>query len=245
MLKKIVAALLLCWWLTCCADVSCAALAETVSFARITEDDVYLFASESDDQRLFVLEKSYYLQIQAETDRMYFVYIMQNEEDFPLISGYVYKSQVSDCLSAPVAPLYPTEKIAVLGGSAPLRQSPTPSALPVITAVNTQKLSYYGSIVNYGTTWYYVYYGGKFGYVDAETVSAPQISPHPTPLPSRPAVTTPSETEPPTTETPTEPTPTSEILLIVFVVVLAVGVTLALFLPGNLKKKNAVFDQDI
>ena len=50
-----------------------------------------------------------------------------------------------------------------------------------------------------------------------------------------------SQTQTPQTD---KGAPASEILLTVFVVVLAAGLTLALFLPGNTRKKK-VFEQDI
>lgn len=221
--------------------------AETVEWARITEDDVYLFATESDAQRNFVLEKSYYVEILGETERMYMVAVMQNQTDFPRITGYVYKSQVTLCAVPPVSPYYPTIKLTVTAGSAAIRLSPLSSATAALTATNSQQLSYYGSIISYGKTWYYVQYAGCFGYVDPSLVTPPNVPLHPTPLPSKPAVTPPStqDTDPEPNETQQNATPASEILLIVFVVVLAVGLTLALFLPGNVKKKNNVFDQDI
>lgn len=225
------------------------AQAEAVGWARIIEDDVYLYSTMDSDKKTFALEKSYYVEILGEAEQMYFVAVMQNDTDFPKITGYVYKSQVTLCAVLPIAPYYPTVKVTVTSNSAPIRLSPLPSANSELTATNTQQLSYYGEIVSYGTSWYYVYYGGSFGYVEASNVSQPNIPLHPTPLPSKPAATvpsTPSTTEPTDEPSTVSASPTSEILLIVFVVVLAVGLTLALFLPGNIKKRDSnVFEQDI
>lgn len=224
------------------------AQAETISWARIVDDEVYLYSTAGSDKKMFELEKSYYVEILDEADNMYFVAVMQNETDFPRITGYVYKAQVTLCDIAPIAPYYPTEKVTVTGNSATIRLSPLPTANAELTATNTQRLSYYGTRISNGTTWYFVYYGGCFGYVEASAVTAPSIVLHPTPLPNtQSSVTpsTPSVNDPVEDPTPSSTSPTSEILLIVFVVVLAVGLTLALFLPGNVKKKDTVFEQDI
>ena len=241
----VVVALILSVALSATIIVANFAEAEGVMWARVVNDGVYVYATEEDDERLFVAEKSYYLQIFDETERMYFVYVQPDGGNFPVIGGYVYKSQVKLCDVPPIRPAYPAEKLTVTSGSAAVRTSPLPSAKTEIAAVNRQTVCYYGSIESYGSVWYYVYYGGKHGYVNAQDVSAPNIALHPTPLPSKPTVALPSDDTVEPVQPPSDPTPASEILLIVFVVVLAVGLTLALFLPGNLKKKNTVFEQDI
>ncbi|MBQ8873045.1 MAG: hypothetical protein IJ032_03745, partial [Clostridia bacterium] len=99
----------------------------------------------------------------------------------------------------------------------------------------------------YNTLWHYVYYGGKFGYVLADTVSSPVVSKHPTPLPQDYPVVLPNppaEGDSDTVVEPNPPTLTAEITLIIFVVLLAIGLALSLFLPGN-NKHNNVFDESI
>lgn len=229
--------------------ISCGkiAYADTGEWARIVLDDVYLYATEDTKKQLFVLEKSYYVSIIDETEDMYEVAVMpENNKEFVRITGWVRKSDVSKC-SAPVEPCYPTVKIAVKGNSADLMPTPDPSAQPSFTIANPQQMCYYGKIVSYGKTWYYVRFAGSNGYVEASSVTNPDIQLHPTPLPQTPANTVPTTPSTDTTPDPTQESklPASEILLIVFIVVLAVGLTLALFLPGNFKRKNTVFEQDI
>lgn len=223
------------------------AYADTADWARIIEDDTNLYATEDCTKVMFVLEKSYYVRILSESGGILMVSVMQNETDFPEIIGYVRKSEIELTLVDPIMPYYPTEKLTVTSDSATLRLSPLTSAETVRVATNTQKLSYYGKIEYYGKSWYYVCYVGKFGYVEVGSVSAPNIPLHPTPLrneipsvPSVPSTTIPSDDDP-----TKNAMPTSEILLMVFVILLAVGLTLALFLPGNIKKKDSVFEQDI
>ena len=217
-------------------------------WVRVEDDEVRLYDNSDSGKAICELQKSYYLQVWGEENGMYLVSIMQNQSGFPTITGYVWKMEVKVCDKAPIAPYYPTETLTVKSDSAQLRLSPVPSAETVITVTNTQKVSFYGEISSYGHTWYYVCYFGKFGYVTADTVTQPVIALHPTPLDTAvvaPPSNTPNETpQEPTTTTPTGST--TEIFLIIFVAVLAVGISLALFLPGNLKKRDKdMFDKDI
>lgn len=222
------------------------AYAETTYYwARIVKDNVNLYATDELDKVIFVLEKSYYVEILTEQDNKLFVSVMSNGDGFPTVCGYVRKIEVELCEVPPLSPVYPTVKLTVTADSAQLKLLPLPSSENVVAAVNSQKLSYYGRVNSYGTTWYYVYVGGKFGYVEKSAVLPPQIELHPTPLVKDTPVFNP--TDPGEPQTPANKndgfSPAAEILLIVFVVLLAVGLTLALFLPGNLKKN--VFDEDI
>lgn len=231
-----------------CCSYNGVAFAETpVRWVRITKNDVHLYSTSDSSKIMFTLEKSYYVEVLSDVDNMYFVAVMQNDTDFPRITGYVRKSEVEICNVPPLAPYYPTVKITVTSSSAAIKLSPLPSAMTELTATNTQQLSYYGKMDYYGITWYYVYYAGTFGYVETTFVTVPNVPLHPTPLiseqiPSTPTDDTPTNTEPSNDDTPASPT--SEILLMVFVVLLAIGLTLALFLPGN-GKKQSVFDQEI
>lgn len=230
--------------------ISCGkiAYAETNNWARVLADGVYLYATEDAKQKLFELEKSYYVNVIEETDNMYRVAVMpENNQEFVQIIGWVQKKSVSTC-SAPVEYCYPTVKLTVIGESVDLKHLPDPTSQASCSIVYPQQMCYYGSITSYGKTWYYVRYAARFGYVEASFVTEPNIALHPTPLPQSPDSSVPSTTTPSTDTTyepPTTNSPTSEILLIVFIVVLAVGLTLALFLPGNFRKRSNVFEQDI
>ena len=215
------------------------------SWARVVKDNVNLFTDETLGRVMFTLEKSYYVKIISEQDNTLFVSVTTDNADFPTICGYVRRIEAELCELPPLSPVYPTVRLTVTSDSAQFKLLPLPSAENVIVAVNGQKLNYYGEINSYGTTWYYVYAGGRFGYVEKGKTSAPQIELHPTPIVKDEPVFNPDDPNEP--EKPEDKkdgmTPAAEILLIVFVVLLAVGLTLALFLPGNLKK--SVFDQDI
>lgn len=218
-------------------------------WARVTQDNVLLYANEDCSKAVVTLEKSYYLQIIQQNADTLFVSVADNTDGFCQICGYVKTDSVTLCQTVPVQPLYPKVKLTVTADCACLRLSPLPSAEVIITATNTQKLYYYGTITDYGKTWYYVSYANKFGYVDSVTVTPPQVPLHPTPLqPAKPTVApidpTTSTEQPSQERSNNSKTPTAEILLLVFVVLLAGGLTLALFLPIN-SKRNDVFDSDI
>ncbi len=238
---------LLCALVCVCFCFPTSAFAEyDCNWVRVTEDEVRLYANCNNSKAVFILQKSYYLQVLSEENGMYLVSVMQNEKDFPQICGYVWKAEVEKCSENPEPPYYPTEKVTVSTDSAQLKLSPVPSAETVLTVTNTQTVSFYGEITSYGQTWYYVYYGGKFGYVAANSVTKPVIALHPTPLVTEPVVA-PPQTEPSEDDTPADSNTSggiTEILLIAFVVALAVGICLALFLPGNVKKRE-IFDKDI
>lgn len=217
-------------------------------WARVVKDNVNLYANQNADKVIVTLEKSYYVQILQELSTMYQVTIAGGDSLFPPICGYVRKIEVQPCMSYPVAPTYPTLLITVTGSATLLRLSPLPSAQIVMTATNTQQLCYYGKTNSYGVTWYYVYYCGKFGYVTTEDVSPVNVPLHPTPMPSKPTSVTPLPSENTSTTDDTPPSasqaisPKAEIMLIVFVVLLAVALTLALFLPNNCAPRQNIVD---
>ena len=231
------------------------AYAAEAKYVRILDEGVCLFASEDSSKVLFTLEQTYYLEVLEQTENGYCVSVMDGSAGFPQIFGYVFKNEVAGQTETPTLPHYPQVKIAVSENSATLRLSPTPSAQVVATALNTQSMSYYGSIFGYDKLWHYVWYCGKFGYVEASEVSAPQISPHPTPLPSKPTVNpiTPNDGEEPTDNdgnpTDAKTSPTAEIVMIVFVILLAVTLTTCAFFPfgkkQDAKNRRNVFDDDI
>ena len=240
-MKKIAIVVMLIFLLT----LPTFAQAEGTRWARIVRTDTYLYATEDCSKQLFALEKSYYAEILQELDKTYFVKVVTQDKSFPNLCGYVLKNEVRVQENAPDEPLYPTEKLVVKSNSAMLRLSPTPSAEIVIVASNTQKICYYGKAVGYGQSWYYVYFAGEFGYVLADDVTEPNIDLHPTPIDIPQDIPT---VAPPTDDiTPEVPqegiSPTAEIILTVFVSLLAVAITCSLFLP--VKSKKQVFDGDI
>lgn len=222
--------------------------ADGTEWVRVCEEGVFLYANNYSQKVLCILQKSYYLRIVKREDSMLLVSIMGDNADFPSITGYVWATQVKEVKSAPATPYYPTVYVTVSGDSAAVKLSPVPSADTLVVAANTQKLSFYGEIISYGETWYYVCFADKFGYVRSTSVTTPVIAAHPTPVEDPVPVVNPTPDDP--TNEPDQPaTDTTslgaEIVLIVFVVLLALGLALAVILPGNIKKRNDVFDGNI
>lgn len=225
----------------------CALADDGYEWVRITDDGVFLYANNYSSKVLCILHKSYYLRVISRGEDMLQVSVPTGTAAFPTIVGYVWASQVKTVKTTPLAPYYPTETLTVIADSAPVLLSPVPSAETLLVAANTQQMSFYGEVISYGATWYYVYCGGKFGYVRCDCVTSPQIQPHPTPLEEAKPTVNPNPSE--DDETPPADLPATsgaEILLIVFVVVFALGIALAIVLPGNVKRKgNDLFDKDI
>lgn len=221
---------------------------EVYEWVRVTEEGVFLYANNYSSKVLCILQKSYYLRVVSRESEMLLVSIMGDNAYFPAIVGYVWASQVKNVKSTPLTPYYPTETLTVCADSAAIMMSPVPSSDTLLVAPNTQRLSFYGEIISYGETWYYVYCGGKFGYVRTSQVTSPNIAPHPTPLEDAKPVVNPDPSEPADREpTVTPATSGAEIILIVFVVLFALGLALAVILPGNVRHKGAndVFDKNI
>ncbi len=232
--KLLIFLLLIC--LTATVATPTEVCAETPRWVRVVEDDVPLYTNANGNKVTFILQKSYYLTVSAEVNGYYRVELMSNATLFPTIVGYVKISDVVESEEAPVTPYYPEKTIYVSADSATLKLSPLESAETVITATNTQSVSYYGSITSENKQWYYVYYCGRFGYAEADCFTAPNITMHPTPLPETPSVVPPDTGTTPPDETPADNT--AEAILIVFVVVLAVGLVVAVFTPAKTSKRH-------
>lgn len=229
--KLLILVLLCC--LTACIYLNGTALASTPQWVRIVDDNVKLYTNANASKVTFELAKSYYLVVTAEVNGYYRVELMGNTLLFPTIVGYVNKSDVQEVTETPVTPLYPEQTLYVNSDSATLRLSPLDSAEIVITATNTQSVSFYGEITSQGETWYYVYYCGRFGYAPSSCFTNPNIGLHPTPLPQEPDNPPDNNTNPPGEIT--KPDSTAEAILIVFVVALAVALVVAIFAP---QRKN-------
>ncbi len=214
---------------------------DTDLWVRITDGNTELYTNASTLKVTCLLEKSYYVKVIDEKSDYYLVELMSNTELFPKITGYVLKNRVTVADSTPQYPYYPTETVKVKENSAPVRFSPLDNAEIMVVATNTQTMSYYGKINGSGKVWYYVYYNNIFGYVESTDVTAPDIQLHPTPLPDENEPSTPinpDDSGDPTDQLPENDT-LAQVLLTVFVILLAVGLVLAMFLPGNIRRNTS------
>lgn len=223
------------------------AFADTPLWVRIVKEGTMLYTNASSNKITCVLEYSYYLKVLSEQGNFYLVELMPNTSTFPKITGYVLISEVEECDAAPVEPTYPTVTIRVSASNAQLFLSPLTTSEVLFSATNTQSLSYYGEIEANGNEWYYVYYCGVFGYVLQNCVTQPAVAAHVTPIKTEepvvvdtPVDTTPVETEPQQTVVNDNNTT----YLIVFVVLLACGLMLAVFLPSDKKQNKPVYFEE-
>lgn len=107
------------------------ALADTVSWVRITQDNTRFYRNPTnmDADIMFELEKSYYLKVVSEQSYFYQVELMDNGNGFVKIYGYVKKTDVTPCDTVPELPLYPAVYISVT------------AATPYCTAPAARRLS--------------------------------------------------------------------------------------------------------
>ncbi len=110
-------------------------------WARIVKDNVNLYTDESLERVMFTLEKSYYVKIISEQDNTLFVSVINNNDDFPTICGYVRRIETEACEIPPLSPVYPAVQLTVTEDSAPLKLMPLPSAENVIVAVKDKSLT--------------------------------------------------------------------------------------------------------
>lgn len=225
----------------CCIYVVPTATAETKpTYVRVIDNSTPLYTNADTRKTTCLLHKSYYLMVVSATLDLYQVTIFSDTADFPTISGYVKKDDVLLVDYIPTNPLYPAISLTVTATSANIHFSPKQSSTVEMSAVATQTLKYYGSIVDDGSIWHYVYIAGTHGYILSSKTTSPNVPLHPTPLETD-ANTTPTD---PDTDgsggtTPTNPVvSTSEILLIIFVILLSIGLVLVLLVPQRKKQKN-------
>lgn len=161
------------------------ALADTVSWVRITQDNTRFYRNPTnmDADIMFELEKSYYLKVVSEQSYFYQVELMDNGNGFVKIYGYVKKTDVTPCDTVPELPLYPAVYISVTGSNAILYSACSTASQPLCSVFYGQQLNYYGSMTVANSKWYFVKTGETFAYINSAYASAPLINPHPTPLP--------------------------------------------------------------
>ena len=220
------------------------ALADTVSWVRITQDNTRFYRNPTnmDADIMFELEKSYYLKVVSEQSYFYQVELMDNDNGFVKIYGYVKKTDVTPCDTVPELPLYPAVYISVTGSNAILYSACSTASQPLCSVFYGQQLNYYGSMTVANSKWYFVKTGETFAYINSAYASAPLINPHPTPLPGE-ETPEPEPVQPNTDSEQTEQPSQSfdmQIALIILICIPAVIIVVILFIPTRPKPKSAV-----
>ena len=220
--------------------------AETGSWYRVEDDGVVFYKQpiDSDSQKLFLLEKSYYVFAATANSDFLYVQLFENYGGFAKINGYVKASAVKLCTEAPVTPYYPTETLTVNQSNALLKGEPSISGTDLAVAFSGQSVCYYGTAWQ-NPDWYYVKYQTDFGYVQKRQLSTLLIPLHPTPItqpePEAPEQPTDDGNDPVTETPPPEEEASSsawEWILILLICIPAVIIVMLLFMPQKKQKSK-------
>ena len=208
---------------------------------RIEQEGVVFFKQpiDSDNQKLFLLEKTYYVYALSSTNGFLQAELFDNLNGFVKICGYVKMSDVVKCDSTPVLPYYPTETLTVKQSNAVLKAQPDINGEDIAVALNGQNVCFYGKAWQ-NNGWYYVKYQNDFGYVQSRQLSTLLIATHPTPIfvpepePTPDQVIDESELQDSTQTFP------AEVILILLVCIPAIIIVFLLFMPQKRGKQPYV-----
>lgn len=214
---------------------------------RILDDGVYLYrnALVSDENKMFLLTKSYYLIAYEIGDSLFYEVEYQTAQDgYIPTMGYVLKSQVTVSEDTP-DPIFPKITASAVTNEM-VRSTPSDSAPVLACTAAGQNLLIYGFLTpENGIRYAFVRYGSKVGYIRAESLDIAAIEPHPNPLPvPNPPEVDPGETEPsdedPVTDPDSEPSDDTpvfdtkmQIILIVAIVIPALFIVYLMFRPAR------------
>ena len=130
-------------------------------YAKVTDDDIYLYSSASASltSQLFEIPKSYFVLLLAEKGD--FFYARYND-----VYGYVRKSQVSAMDGAPEMPFFTSSMRVITPGGLPLYSKPSSQDGEVVESIPflNQDITYYGKcsgekfIPDKGSTWIFCKY---------------------------------------------------------------------------------------
>lgn len=218
---------------------------------RILADDVYLYrnALVSDENKMFLLTKSYYLIAYEIGDSLFYEVEYQSTQDgYIPTMGYVLKSQVT--LSEDTPELIFPKITASAVTNEMVRSTPSDSSPVLACTTAGQSLLIYGFLpLEDGTRYAFVRYGSKVGYIRAESLDIAAITPHPNPLPTPdPPDVDPGGDETPGGDNTTDPDPEPstdtpvfdtkmQIILIVAIVIPALFIAYLMFRPGRKNKQ--------
>lgn len=161
----------------------CNASALSGNWYRVENESVVFFKQpvDSDNNKLFLLEKTYYIYAISTTNGFLQAEIFDNLNGFVKICGYVKADEVVKCTETPVLPYYPTEILTVNQSNAILKAQPDVNGEDIGVAFYGQNVCFYGRSWK-NQSWYYVKYQNDFGYVQSRQLSPLLVAPHPTPV---------------------------------------------------------------
>ena len=195
-------------------------------YARITEEDVYLYSSPQETSGLFILPRTYFVKITGETGEYYRVEYLTGEGNISSVRGYCRMDSVVPVDYIPETPflVYRTQ-VTFSAGNGNLPDG--------FFTEYTVGADYYGTFPYGSSVYYYVNLDGEFGYVPASAC---------------PPLDYPENTEHTQTETPPDEAPVHNsvnavnIVLICARSVAALGAVYFLFRPAKPAKRASPFD---
>ena len=211
----------------------CNASALSGSWYRVENESVVFFKQpiDSDNNKLFLLEKTYYIYAISATNGFLQAEIFDNLNGFVKICGYVKADQVAKCDDTPVLPYYPPEILTVNQSNAILKAQPDVNGEDICGAFNGQNVCFYGRSWK-NSDWYYVKYKNDFGYVQSRQLSPLLVAQHPTPIITPTPEPTPDQiVDQPQPDEETKQNLPVEAILILLVCIPAIVIVLIMFLP--------------
>lgn len=206
----------------------------STSFARAEQNiNLYKLTTNSDELTdiLCIVEKSYFVEIISDNGDNYRV-------NYNGVTGYVKKNDVKEVLNTPNTP-YPYNIKLVLGSDCNLRSTPTTKSQVsnIITSLQSgeSEITFIGRIFSDeaidfgGTTWYYVYYQGNYGYIYNKYVKSI------TPIYENTEESIYKSDSSTTVQNPITHTPS--LIIIIIMLIPCILILFILYLPRNINKK--------
>lgn len=213
------------------------------AFVRVRGKNVYFYSSPSTTAPLFALIHTYYLKVTGAEGAFWQVEVLEGGDYHTRLAGYVLANSVESIFTVPDAPLYPQLSIKVETSSAAVFSAPSSTSAVLVTALSSQNMGYYGKIITSDREWYYVFFKGYMGYVDAFNVSEPLIVYHPTPLSEEDPIEIIDEPNPPDPQEQKD-LDSLQLALILLIAVPSVIIIIVIFTPSNRfqNKKPTTYD---
>ncbi len=140
------------------------ARADVLRYAVAANDGVWFYASENEDERLFLLPESYYVRVLSEEENFSAVEYLVNDPPFRKVVGYCQTAALTFVDFIPARPFLKKEltvSYTLHNGGADFGDRPVFSEIE-------RSYVYYGMRYEGGVSYAYVLYEGSFGYIPVE-----------------------------------------------------------------------------
>ncbi len=138
------------------------ASADELRYAVAADSNVWFYAAESEDEKLFLLPESYYVRVLSVGEEFTAAEYLVNDPPFRKVMGYCRTDALTFVDFIPARP-YLRKEITVSytlpGGG---------SGVDELFSSIERTFVYYGDRYEKGQLYFYVLYDGKFGYIPAE-----------------------------------------------------------------------------